>query len=236
MIFFNVVTESIVQVDDMTRIDATKIQVTPDEGNITLVRISPDNGTTWFDVTSTNSDKWFLDWAFSANAEQTIKVEVTTDSSVATEKDYTLTSISIEDDCLFSSDEDLEILEPEIKCYLKRGRCSFLDVHRMSKKIIMDWLQRQIQVKDCDGGVPRKLVDKDLFCKEEIKTWSIYQSLLIIFRGLSNQTDDVFRDKLNDYREEMNAARARAEVTVDVNQDGTADYKESLRTAVLTRY
>lgn len=239
MIFHKLNKESIVQVNDMTRLDAGSSFASQDEGNVTLVRISPDNGVTWFDVTnaSNSTQRWYLDWAYDTDGDKTIKVEITTDTTPATEKDFTLPIISEADDCLFSSDEDLAKFEPEIFCYLRRGRSSYLDIHRCAQKIILDYLNLNIEIRECDdiNQVARKLTAKDLFDKQEVNTWSVYQTLVLIFQGLSNQTDDIFSQKAQSYSQLMNSARNRAEVTVDYDQDGTADKKERLRTSRLRR-
>lgn len=240
MIFHKLNLEDIVQTDDATRIDASQTFVSPDEGAIVLMRVSPDNGVTWYDVTNIDPEKRYLDWAYNTDGDKTIKLEVTTDSSAASEKDFLLSVISKQDDCLFSSDSDLRKHEPEILCFLRRGRKSFLDVHRCAQKIIIDWLAMQIDVKDCeidtsDGCVVRKLTKKDLYDLEEVRSWSVYQALIIIFEGLSNQEGDVYSQKVARYSELMYRARSRSEVTTDFDQDGKADYKEKMRTTRLTR-
>ena len=240
MIFHKLNLEEIVQVDDATRIDASQAFVSQDEGAITLMRISPDNGATWFDVTNTDPEKRYLDWAFGSDGDKTIKLEITTASNPASEKDFILNVISKADDCLFSSDADLRKHEPEILCFLRRGRRSFLDIHRCSQKIIIDWLAMQINVKDCEidtanGCVVRKLTKKDLYDLEEVRAWSVYQTLIIIFEGLSNQADDVYAQKVARYSELMYRARSRSEVTTDFDQDGNADYREKISTTRLTR-
>lgn len=238
MIFHKVTLEPVVQVDDMTRIDAGGSFVSSDEGDITTLRISPNNGVDWFDVTlvSSSMDKYFLDWAYDTAGTQTIQVEITTTLTAATIKSYTLEVLSVEDDCLFSDDNDLVRFEPEVLCYLRHGRSSFLDIHRCAQQIILDYLNLQIEIKDCENpcDVPRKLVAKDLFCKQEVKTWSVYQTLVLIYEGLSNQVDDIFDKKSIKYTGLMNAARNRAEITVDYDQDGKADKKERLRSSQLT--
>lgn len=235
VIFFNLNHESTVQVEDLTRLDASKTQVSPDEGEITLVRVSPDNGTNWYDITNSDSDRWYLDWAFATEGEKSVVLEITTDNSAAQTKVFVIDALSVQDDCLFSTDEDLVKYEPEIKCYIRRGRCSFLDVHRCSQNIIMEWLQRQIEISTDPSCVARKLECKDLYCKEEVRSWSVYQALVLIFEGLSNQVDDVFSQKAARYSELMYRARSRAEITVDFNQDGVADNRESLRSSRIVR-
>jgi len=240
MIFFNLNLEKIVQVSDQTRFIASNTFVSPDEGAITLLRISPDNGATWYDITGVDKDLWFLDWEYEVAGTKTVKLEVTTTNSAATEKDFTLELIAEADDLLFSNDDDLVKMEPEILCFLRRGRASFLDIHRCAQKIIMDWLAMQIKVKDCDistsdGCVTRKIEKKDLWDVEEVRTWSAYQTLVLIFEGLSNQKDDIFSQKAVRYSELMRAARSRSEVTTDFDQDGTADYREQVRTSFMSR-
>lgn len=240
MIFHKLNLEEILQVDDATRINASQTFVSPDEGGITLLRISPDNGLTWFDISNIDPEKWYLDWAYDSDGDKVIKLEVTTASNPASEKDFTLNVTSKLDDCLFSSDSDLMKHEPEILCFLRKGRKSFLDVHRCAQKIIIDWLAMQIEVKGCeidntDGCVVRKLTKKDLYDKEEVRTWSIYQTLVIIFEGLSNQEGDIYGQKVARYSELMYRARSRSEVTTDFNQDGKSDTRERVRTSRLTR-
>ena len=238
MIFHKVMLEPVVQIEDMTRIDAGASFVSSDEGVITLIRISPDNGVNWYDVTAVSGSmtKWFLDWAFATSGIKTIKVEITTTLTAATEKDFTIEVKTKAEDCLFSDDMDLIKFEPEILCYLRKGRCSFLDIHRSAQRMILDYLNLQIEVNDCNyEKVPRKLTCNDLFSKDEVKTWSIYQTLTLIFEGLSNQVDDIFQRKADDYRKLKDAAKARAEITVDYNQDGTPDKIEKTRTSRLTR-
>jgi len=240
MIFQQLILEPILQVDDPTRLDATQTFVSPDEGSIIKVEISPDNGVNYFDVTGNDSDDWFLDWAYNSPGTQTIKVRVSTTLSTDLEKDFTLEVVTALEDCLFSFDSDLITKEPEIYCYLKKGRKSFKDVHRCSQRLIMDWLAMQVPVRDCsintdDGCVPRKLTKKDLYDKEEVRAWSIYQTFMLIFEGLSNQEGDVFSQKMTRYSELMYRARSRSEITVDIDQDGKSDYQENLRTSRLTR-
>jgi uncharacterized Fe-S cluster-containing radical SAM superfamily protein len=102
MIFPKLKTESIVQVNDKTRIDARDTFLSPDEAAITLLEIQAEIGGQFLDVTGTS----YIDWQYDTAQEETITLRVTTDSTPVTIT-KTLTVISASDDNLFSSDADL---------------------------------------------------------------------------------------------------------------------------------
>ena len=133
MIFQQLIIESILQVNDPTRFDARQTFASPDAGAITKIEISPDNGANYYDVTNSDPDNWFLDWSYDSVGEKTVKVRIESENDPVSEKDFTIEVITADEDCLFSSDADLFKFEPEIYCFLKRGRKSFLDVHRLLK-------------------------------------------------------------------------------------------------------
>ena len=61
------------------------------------------------------------------------------------------------------------------------------------------------------------------------------KGLIEIQEGLSNQKDDIFHEKVKSYGALLASARNRGELTIDIDQDGNADKKVSLRSGRLTR-
>lgn len=227
-IFPNAELEAIVQVNDKTRLDATKSFVDKGEAAITLVEIEPEAAAGFIDVTGSlpiKSKNWFLDWQYATDGVKTVTVRVTTDGAPVTASN-TLTIISVADDKLFSADSDLIKHEPEIlqDKNLPDGRNSFLNVQRRSQELILAFLDEN-GVVDIDGN---RLTKADILDVEEVRQWSTFLSLRLIFEGLSNAIDDIFSEKAKRYETMEISARGRAQLRVDVNNDGILDDREGI--------
>ncbi len=83
-IFPNLKLEDIVQINDKTRLDASK-SFTADEAAVTLVEIEPESAAGFIDITptvATNSKQYFLDWSYSGTSRTvTVSVRITTDGA-----------------------------------------------------------------------------------------------------------------------------------------------------------
>lgn len=219
MIFPHLEIESIVQVNDKTRINAAKTYVSVDEAEITLVEIEPGAGAGYIDVTST----LYLDWQFSTDGNKVISLRVTTDGAPQSIT-KTLPIISVANDKLFSSDADLIAYEPKILQWVQEGRNSFLDVHRAAQDRILKYLDEN-KFWDVNGD---PLTKDAIINISEFNDWSKFMVLKLIFEGLSNAKDDIFREKALIYEKKEFEARDRAVLRVDTNDDGEADNEEAL--------
>ena len=219
--------EGTVQVNDKTRLDATK-SFESEENAFTLVEIEPDTGAGFVDVTANK----YLDWSYSTDGTATVSVRLTTGSGGPDTFTKDLTIISIADDKLFSSDHELLPYEPNILKWTREGRNSFLDVHRASQDRIISWLDEN-RIWDVEGN---RLTKEDITDTEEVNDWSKFMTLKIIFEGLSNATDDIFHEKALRYMDMEVKARNRAAIRLDRNNDGETDIsKTDLRSSRLVR-
>lgn len=232
-IFGKLKLESVIQVGDKTRIDATRSHLSPDESAITLMRIDPgdpDRLPGFIDVTATQC----LDWEYisdNTGTPVTITLEITTDGAPETFT-ATLPVISAADDRLFSSDDELTAYEPDILNYIRQGRNSYLDVHRAAQDRILSYLDEN-RIWDSQGN---KLSKQAIVNLEEVNDWSKFMTLKLIFEGLSNATDDIFHEKANRYAEMEAKARNRAALRLDVDGDGNEDVnKVDLRSIPMVR-
>lgn len=125
-------------------------------------------------------------------------------------------------DRLFCSDQDLTAHEPDLMKWVPQGRSSFKDVIRRSQKLIVAWMDEKGYV----NAYGNKFDKWDLVDLEEVRQWSIFQTLKLIMQGISNQTDDVFDRKAKEYSKFEEAARQRAILRIDVNKDGVVDTTE----------
>lgn len=214
MIFPNLELESVVQVKDRTRLNGTKTFVSKDEEAITVVEIEPETGNGYIDVTGTTSKDWYLDWEYATDGSKTVSVRVTTDGA-PTVKTYEIEVIDVDDDKLFSNDQDLKTHETDILKWIQPGRNTYLDVHRRAQTLIFSYLDEK-GITDQDGNKLTKAAVIDI---SEVKEWSTFLTLKLIFEGISNSTDDVFRFKAIEYAKKEYEARNRAVFRFDLNGD-----------------
>lgn len=223
-IFPNLELEPVVQVGDRTRLDASKSFITQDLGPVTLVEIDPGTGT-FIDVTpSPVEDKslWYLDYQFPTAGTKTIQARITAGSTTTVTK--TVEAVSETSDYLFSDDQTLATHEPDILKWVKAGRNTFKDIHRAVQTEIMDYIDEKGFVKT-DGS---KYEKEDLIDREEVRQWSKFMALRIIFEGIQNAENDVFQKKAEYYCEKEIAHRNRAILRIDVDGDGAVDEQEGL--------
>lgn len=214
MIFPVLKLEDIVQVDDQTRLDASRSYKTTDEAAISLIEIEPDTGLGFIDVTSPG----YLDYQYSSDGIKSVSLRVTTDGSPETIT-KTITIVSVADDKLFSSDEELTPHESDILEYVPPGRNSFLNVHRMAQDEILKWLDEK-RITDTDGN---RLTKDAIIDIEEVSRWSKFMVLRMIFENLSNAVDDIFSIKAAKYAALETKARNRSHLRLDRDGDGSTD-------------
>lgn len=211
--------ESVVQIADKTRLDASKSFISKDETAVTNVEIEPEAGAGFITVFAADQKNWYLDWMYSG-ASRTVVVSCKITNAGG---DQTLTkSISIltaADDKLFSADSDLTGLESDILKYVRKGRSSFLDVHRMAQKKIIEWMD-EAGLRNDDGT---KVTKAELLDLTEVQPWSRDLTLSLIFMGISNQVDDVFMKKSIHYTSQAKDRSDRAVLAWDSDKSGAVD-------------
>lgn len=214
--------EATVQVNDKTRLDGSKSFVTQNQSAISKIEISPLGvASGYINVTS---DGW-LDWCYAAASSYSPKVRITATAASATGVfTGSITIVSASADNLFSNDQDIKLHEPDILKWVQDGRASFLDVHRRSQTIILKWLDKEGYVNATGGGFTKAAII-DI---EEVKQWSTYVALRLIFEGLSNATDDVFADKAKRYKGMEVDWRDKAILRIDEDGDGEVSVGEGV--------
>lgn len=123
---------------------------------------------------------------------------------------------SFDGDKLFSQDGDLITHEPDILNWVPEGRASFKNVARRSQGLIIAWLDE----RGYSNVYGDKYSKKDFLDINEVKQWSTFMTLRLIFQGMSNAIDDVFDRKSKQYQVHEEAARLRASLRLDTNNDG----------------
>ena len=137
-------------------------------------------------------------------------------------KDVFIKVFSEEGDRLFCSDQDLVAHEADILKWVSPGRSSFKNVYRRAQKLIIAWLDEKGYV----NAYGKKYDKNDIRDLEEVRQWATFMSLRLIFEGISNSVDDVFRTKAKAYDILEQGARQRTILRIDYDQDGDADITE----------
>jgi len=203
-IFPQLQSEAVIQTGDKIRLDGSKSFLSPDEAAISLVEIEPESGSGFIQVATTESaSAYVLDWVYTgATRTVTATIRITTDGVPVTTT-LGISVVTSADDKLFSTDGDIIMIESDITKKIPKGRSSYLNVHRRAQARIVSELNDR-GITNTDGG---RITKDAIIDVEEVKQWSIYLALEIIFRDLSNAVDDVFMQKSLEYSKEVDYHR-----------------------------
>lgn len=226
MLFPVLKTESIVQVNDQTRLDATSSYITPDEAALTVIEIEPESGAGFFDVLNLK----YLDWQYATDGDKTVTVRIDNGTGAVTST-QTITVLTEADDRLFSIDRDILAFERNVLKYVKAGRNSHLDLHREAQKAILDDLDKN-RVWDSNG---ERLEKEQIYDIREVNDWSKFWVLAQVFEDQSNSPDDIFAQKSDLYRSKARSAKSAAAVRLDLDKDGEKDVTVDLFSVTLRR-
>ena len=218
--------ETVLQVDEKTRLDAGRSFVTDDEVIIDVL-IQPSASDSFISVFNNgDSEKWVLDWAYDVDEFKDVAVQIVADSGSKIKTYMAGVNVLTEDvDALLSTDNDILPFEPKIHRYLPRGKNSFIYAHRKAQERIISYLDEQRIWKD-DRSRYTKLdlsTITDPEFKEQFKQWSCFETLLIIFESFQVSSGDLFQEKKLDYTALRNGARTRSALRLDQDGDGELD-------------
>jgi len=215
MIFPSIEHELVLQVNDRTRLDASKTYSDKSGPVITKVEIQPYAGGPQINVTNVKASEWYTDYQYASAGAKVITVTINSDSTPVTITS-TITVKTVADDALFSADTDLVQEEPDITKYVRKGRNTFKDVHREAQREILDLLDR----KGYKGPDQSRLTASQAVAVDQVRTMSKYLALHLIYLGLSNVVDDVFFKKSAVYWSKYLTASDRRIIGFDLNNDG----------------
>lgn len=215
---------------DKISFDFSKSFITPDE---TLAAVpnhqaSFDGGVTWIDVTTSKK----IDFIYSTPGSKTVKLRVTTTlGNVVADKIINVMDIVAQK--LFSNDSDLYRFEPEIDSLLPKKWTSWNLVHLESQKYFIDWLDEK-RIYAADGS---KYGVADLSDLDQVRQFSIFKTLELIYSGTFNQTGDIYSSKRDKYRELANDKLGKSTISLDYNKNGNLNEGErtDLHSVVLIR-
>lgn len=217
MIFPKLSLESIVQVNDKTRLDATMSFLVND--SIQDIEIEPETGVGFISINNLDTTKLYLDWSYSTSGTKTISLKVTSTSLNVVTITKELDVITEEEDNLFSNDSQIFAIESELKKYIPPGKSSFNHVHREAQSRILNFFDRK-RIWNTNG---EPLTKTQVNLQGELSRWSLYESLYIIYTDLFLSVGDKFAEKINQYKELRAAERDKAVIRIDKDNSGTID-------------
>jgi hypothetical protein len=228
MIFPKIRTDRVAQVEDMIRIDCRQ-SVVSDFDLVNRFLIKVDDDATPIEIAASKVDDLFLDWIYEDDGDKEPELiielvetemsedEVPVEVNKTVSKSALITILSVEDDNLFSDDNDILSNEPDLYRYLPEGRSSFLFAHREAQTRIMAFLDEQRIWKREDDSRYTTADIKDI---EEFKHWSRFYALHIIFNSLVVSVGDIFEQKAKYYADMMTSARKRATLRLEQDENG----------------
>ena len=204
---------------DKIRFDFRQSFVTPDEqlATPTSHEASFDGGLNWIDVTK---DK-FVDFIYSTAGTKTVQLRITTQTGNDIVS-KTVTALDLTAQKLFSNDSDLYQYEPEIDSLLPKKWSSWNMIHLEAQKFFIDWLDE----KRIFNEQKEKYQVSDLLDRDQVRQFSIFKVLELIYSGENNVAGDLYQLKRDKYRELCNEKLAKSQISLDFNKNGVADLGE----------
>lgn len=241
-IFINIVSDTTVQVGDKIRFDLTKSFVPRPNitsVDITKIEVSPVNDGTWVTIHDSSIPAiklavkdWYFEWVYLTQADvipttttQDIAFRFTASDLTTATKVQTVDLPTNAQDNLFSKDTDLLAHEPDILKWLPDGRSTWNYVHRRAQQRILSYLFEK-GYKNTDGSPYDKTQVLDTY---DVKEWSTFMALKIIFGACINSKDDVFVQKAQFY-ENLEGKAMNTSFRMDVNKDLVQDQSEGIST------
>lgn len=182
-------------------------------------------------VTVTNADPGWASPAY--NGTTSFTFGVTTEGQLESSEDYYIDVYTPEGDALFSTDSDLMEEESDILKWVPPGKNTFIYSHRRAQEKILEWLDRQGFVDIFDKKLTKWAIVKENPLRDfsEVKEWSRYMVLRMIYEDVRNAPDDVIKSKRQAYESDEIAARQRLILRIDTDGDGTVDVWEGIDTS-----
>jgi hypothetical protein len=153
-----------------------------------------------------------------------VTVQLTDESLQTKTTTSTVQVISELADDLYATDQDLRTHESDILKYVADGRATFKDFHRRAQQLILDYINK-------NGWLDifaQKITKEHVVEKDQLRDWSAFMSLRLIFEGSISQVNDVFTKKAKHYEDLECDARKRLVLKLDLNKDGVASPREQI--------
>lgn len=189
--------------------------------------MSMDGGSTWINITQ----KKHLDWMFLNDATYVVQLRINTSDLDSATISKTVEVVDASTQVFFSNDSDLYKYEADIDKYLPDRWSSWIHMHAEARKIFMDWLDEK-GIKKEDGS---KYLVEDVMDIEQVRQFSTFKALELIFESNIKVTGDVFSFKRDHYRKLSNEKLSRSEIKLDFNGNTEADESTNLLTVGVER-
>lgn len=228
----NIIIESIVQLNDMTRIDVSNSIVSASATTgleytykIEIFKDMVLEHSYTFPTDTILKDA-VLDVMYTSDGVRTVTFTMSDNDTVPNTQaiSKTQTVVTSVVDYLYSEDYELIQYEQDILKYIRDGRNTFIDFHRAAQTEILNYLDRE-GVRDVNGN---KIIKTSFVDITEVKEWSKFIVLRMIFESLSNVKEDIFFIKAAKYKAMENEAKNRVILLFDVDSSGTVTANEAI--------
>ena len=229
-----VTSEDAIYIGFFKPINAVYINITTANTQAGALTVSYYNGTSftavsdYYDETKNLTRSGFIQWGrnledevvTTINSTQLFWYKVT--SSVTTSATV-FTGINI----IFADDNDLKKEYFEISDLLPSGQASHILTHMSVRDHIINTLRRDGKYSyNSTDTIVKKTTPWDLLDFSEVRLAATYLALSKIFNNVSDQIDDVYRQKSSYYMSLFNDAMKVLYLSLDTDDDGVLDADE----------
>ena len=124
---------------------------------------------------------------------------------------------------VFSHDRDLLEENPDVLDFLKPEESSFIGRHQAARKFIVQEIRNQGRSKRNRRGYLRDVDEWDFLDPLQLRQASKYYVMHLIYFNVSDETDDRYSQKSDQYLQKYRDAIDLAYLAIDQNDDGVED-------------
>lgn len=218
-----------VQLNEKIRFDFSSIFVTRPNtlADVKRIEFKPTPSASFFTVHDStipaqklDPKDWNFDWNYLDKTDavsnlMTVTVRVTGSDDIARTLTSQVLLMTAAEDNLFSSDNDLVNHEFEILKYIPAGRSTWNYIHRRAQSRILSYLfEKGYRNKDGTPYTKAQVIET-----YDVKEWSTFMALKLIFGTVLNSQNDVFKQKSAFY-ENLEGRANKTNLRIDSNSDG----------------
>lgn len=199
-----------------------------------VLKVEYYNGTSWVELSAVDQTQYLkrsgiINWQAPTDSTDVAvngltRCWVRLSGDVLTSSAVTFSYIGL----VFSDDLDIGIEYPSVlkECFYPTGQNDFMIYHVSAKNYIMSELLRRGYSKTING-VKEPINQWDVLDIYELRQASLYYAMSQIFFNLSDNSNDNYWQKYNEYKSKFDNAFNLGILRIDQDQDGQADAEEN---------
>lgn len=158
-----------------------------------------------------------LCFSFNSDGQKTLTIDVLFKDTTIKTVIKNIEIITELNDIVFTSDDQLQIIDSNIHSHLPCGRLSYLYKIRQATKDILA-MMAEYRIKNngidcsclCESEINKFVEASEIYSIDDVRQWANYYTLYLIHNELNDSVEDIHKQKADYYYQMASTARDRA--------------------------